>query len=293
MRKLIWIALLLCGAALPAHAQDFAQAPQAAQGAIAQASQDGAQALENAQGVTAPEPNAPEPVFVAPAEGIGSSDWQFDVSKAIAAELADTPAWSLAIGYLREISPKTQDWNLLLLQTKIDLQQGDVASAQEGISRAIQAHPTNPRIIEMAGHVAADAGDFETAAAYYHQVLALNPRNATQIKLSLARIEFAQKKYSDVIGIYESVLSEIQPTSEILVRLSACYENIGDIEHAEYYLKSNLEVHPNRLLALLPLERFYKRHQMQEQADRIARERESLQKNDNTRELRALQKSAR
>ena len=284
MRKLIWTALFLCLHASPVWAQDVA----VVQGQVPQDAPYVSADIE-----TPSEADTPQNAFIAPQTGIGSDDWQFDISKAIAAELADTPAWSLAIPYLRELSPKTQDWNLLFLQAKIDLQQGDVAAAEEGITRALNAHPTNPRIIEMAGHVAADAGNYDQAAVYYHQVLALNPRNATQIKLALARIEFAQKKYSDVIGIYEPILNEIQPTSEILVRLSACYENLGDIEHAEYYLKSNLKVHPNRLLALLPLERFYKRHQMTEQAEQVARERESLQKDENTRELRALQRSAK
>ncbi|MBQ8037523.1 MAG: tetratricopeptide repeat protein, partial [Proteobacteria bacterium] len=254
---------------------------------------DHAPALTQFETTASPEPALP-PAPTPPSQGIGSDDWQFDISKAIAAELADTPAWSLAIPYLRELSPKTQDWNILLLQAKIDLQQGDVASAQDGISRALQAHPTNPRIIEMAGHVAADAGHFDQAVEHYEHALALRPRNATQIKLALARIKFAQQKYQEVIQIYESIINDIQPTSEILVRLSACYENTNDLERAELYLKQNLKVHPNRLFALLPLERFYRRHQMNELADQTAQEREHLQNKDGApRELRALQRSAR
>ncbi|MBQ9242285.1 MAG: tetratricopeptide repeat protein [Proteobacteria bacterium] len=284
MHRPICTPMLLCALCATAHAQGNDTLPT---------SSDHAPALAQFETTASPEPALP-PAPTPPSQGIGSDDWQFDISKAIAAELADTSAWSLAIPYLRELSPKTQDWNILLLQAKIDLQQGDVASAQEGITRALQAHPTNPRIIEMAGHVAADAGHFDQAVEHYEHVLALHPRNATQIKLALARIKFAQQKYQEVIQIYESIINDIQPTSEILVRLSACYENTNDLERAELYLKQNLKVHPNRLFALLPLERFYRRHQMNELADQTAQEREHLQNKDGApRELRALQRSAR
>lgn len=230
----------------------------------------------------------------APAETVpGSDDWHFDMSKAIAIELADTPAWSLAMPYLHEIGPKTQDWNILLLQARVELQRGDVKTAQSLIERALSAHPKNPRILAMAGNIAADAGEQDKAVGYFESVLSMQPDN-TQVLMALGRIRSAQSKWQDAIDIYQRLLKLTMPTAEICSRLASACENTGDLECAEKYLVMNLDIHPNRALALLPLERFYRRHQKTDKANDIARELSRYKKNENeNRELRALQKSAK
>ncbi len=221
--------------------------------------------------------------------------WHFEVSKAIALELADTSSWSLSAPYLREISPKTQDWNLLLLQAKVELQHGEIPNAEAVIQRALRENPGNPRIVAMAGNIAADAGKYEEAIQYLEHALEIQPKNATYMQ-SLARIYFASKDWPHAIALYERALSRVTPTSEMYVRLATAYENLDELTKAEYYLKANLEIHPTRALALMPLERFYQRHAdiYPGRAAEITAERNQLQKRDgDTRELRALQKSAK
>ncbi len=224
---------------------------------------------------------------------IGSEDWQFNMAKAIASELADTPAWSLAASYLREISPKTQDWNLLLLQAKVELQHGNIPEAEKIIERALQMNGKNPRILAMAGNIAFDAGRQEYAIAYFEEALSLQPKN-TQVLLSLGRIRSARQEWNQAIELYERLLTLVTPTSEICMRLAVAYENIGDLEKAESNLLTNLNVHPNRILALMPLERFYLKHQKLDRASEITKEREKLQKKEgDQRTLRGLQKSSK
>lgn len=223
----------------------------------------------------------------------GSEEWHFDMSKAIAVELADTPSWSLSMPYFQEISSKTQDWNILLLQSRVELQRGDIESAQKLIERALSAHSKNPRILAMAGYIASDAGEQEKAVGYFESVLKLQPDN-TQVLMALGRIRSAQGKWNEAVAIYQRLLTLTMPTAEICSRLAAACENVGDIECAEKYLVMNLDIHPNRVFALMPLERFYRRHQKNEKADEAARERSRYQKNENAhRELRALQRSSR
>ncbi|MBQ9817845.1 MAG: tetratricopeptide repeat protein [Proteobacteria bacterium] len=225
---------------------------------------------------------------------LSSENWHFEMSKNIAIELADTPAWSMALPYLAELTPKTQDWNVMLLHAKVELQRGNIDEADRIIQKALSANPQNARVLAMAGNIAADAGRYNDAVRYLEKARSIHP-NAAPIMLSLARIRFARKEWLEVITLYERALSLISPTSEIYVRLSTAYENMGTLERAEFYLKENLEVHPNRHLALMPLERFYRRHNRLEQAEQTARERAILQqkKEEDTRSLRALQKSAR
>ena len=224
---------------------------------------------------------------------IGSEDWHFNVSKAIAVELADTPAWSIAAAYLREISPKSQDWNLLLLKEKVELQYGNIPEAEKVIQRALEMNDQNPRILTMAGNIASDAGKLDDAVYYYEKAIEKQPKN-TQVLLSLGRIRSARREWSQTIEVYEKLLTLMSPTSEICVRLATAYENTGELNKAESNLIANLELHPNRVLALMPLERFYRKYQKTERADEIAKEREKLQKKEgDQRVLRDLQKSSR
>ena len=71
------------------------------------------------------------------------------------------------------------------------------------------------------------------------------------------------------------------------------YENLGDLSNAERYFKQNLETHPNRVLAILPLERFYIRQNDTARAAQLAKEREKLQKKDDGRALRDLLPSSK
>ena len=225
---------------------------------------------------------------------IGSDDWHFEVSKSIAVELADSPSWSLSLGYLRDISVQTQDWNVLLLQAKVELQQGNVDAARAAIDRALALYPDNPRILAMAGNVAADSGQFEQAENYYRRVLDKQPHHA-QVLLALARIYYARKDWAQVIAVYESLNRVSEPTSEVWVRMATACEGMGDFERAEDYLKQNLEIHPNRVIALLALERFYGRIGATDKAQNVANERARLQKTENadTRVMRSLPNSSR
>ena len=221
--------------------------------------------------------------------------WHFEVSKAIALELAETPSWSLSAPYLREMSPKTQDWHLLLLLAKVELQHGAIQEAETVIQRALRENPSNPRIIAMAGNIAADAGKYEEAIQYMEHALEIQPKNASYMQ-TLARIHFTCKNWQQAIALYERALSRVSPTSEMYVRLATAYENVNEFSKAEFYLKENLVIHPSRVIALMPLERFYQRHAdiYPGRAAEITAERNQLQKRDgDTRELRALQKSAK
>ena len=234
------------------------------------------------------------PVFAQASPEPGTQPWHFDVSKAIALELADSSSWSMASVYLRDISPNSQDWNLLLLQAKVELQQGNLDNAQMAIHRALSLYPTNPRILTMAGNIAADSGDQNSAEKYYLQVLNLQPHN-TQVLTSMARIYYGRQDWSQVVSTYETLNRLTEPTSEVLVRMATACEKLGDLNRAESYLKRNLEIHPNRVIALLVLENFYKRTGNEAKYSETSRERtRAQQKSDgDARNLRALPASSR
>ena len=224
----------------------------------------------------------------------GDSDWHFEVSKAIATELADSPAWRLATSYLRELGANSQNWNLLLLQAKVELQQGHLNEARDVITRAVAQYPDNPRILIMAGNIASDCGDDASAIDYYEKAKKIQPRNPA-IYLGLGRIHIGAQNWAAAIQNYETYRSFAEPTSEVLVRLAMAYENTGDLEKAESCLIRNSYVHPNRAMALMPLERFYIRQKMTEKAEATSRERLKYQNQNapDTRNLRALAPSSR
>ena len=222
----------------------------------------------------------------------GSEQWDYNVAKSIATTLADTPYWSMSLPYFRDLSARSQDWNVRLLHAKVELQRGYTDRAQKAIDDAMAIHPNNPRLWLMAGDIAADSGNAKTAIDYYAKVLSVQPNN-DHAQLHLARQYFVLRQWQNVIDIYDAYLATHDPTSEILVRLSAACENIGDIARAEKYLLENIDKHSNRALAYLPLERFYRRQNDEARANSIAKERAKYQKNDDDRNLRKLLPSSR
>lgn len=222
----------------------------------------------------------------------GSDQWDYDVAKSIATTLADTPYWSMSLPYFRDLSARSQDWNVRLLHAKVELQRGYTDRAQKAIDDAMAIHPNNPRLWLMAGDIAADSGNAQNAIDYYAKVLSVQPNN-DHAQLHLARQYFVLRQWQNVIDIYDAYLATHEPTSEILVRLSAACENIGDIARAEKYLIENIDTHSNRALAYLPLERFYRRQNDEARAKSIAKERAKYQKNDDDRNLRKLLPSSR
>lgn len=224
----------------------------------------------------------------------GTQEWHFEVSKGIALELAESSSWSMASVYLRDISPNSQDWNLLLLQAKVELQQNNLNEAKSAIERALQLHPQNPRILTMAGNIAADMGDQDAAEKYYLQVLKLQPHQ-TAVLMAMARIYYGRQDWKNVISTYEMLNRLVEPTSEVLVRMATACEKLGDTSRAEEYLKRNLEVHPNRVMALLALERFYQRTGDNNKYQETSRERMKYQQKTegDPRNLRALPSSSK
>ena len=198
----------------------------------------------------------------------------------------------MSLPYFRDLSARSQDWNVRLLHAKVELQRGYTDRAQKAIDDAMTIHPNNPRLWLMAGDIAADSGNAKTAIDYYAKVLSVQPNN-DHAQLHLARQYFVLRQWQNVIDIYDAYLATHDPTSEILVRLSAACENIGDIARAEKYLLENIDKHSNRALAYLPLERFYRRQNDEARANSIAKERAKYQKNDDDRNLRKLLPSSR
>ena len=182
-----------------------------------------------------------------------------------------------------------------MLHAKVELQHGEIQNAETIVNRALKENPDNPRIIAMAGNIAADAGKTDEAIQYMKRALEIQPKNVAFMQ-TLARIYYSCQDWSHAIELYERALSRVSATSEMYVRLAMAHENVGNLEKAELYLKENLEIHPTRALALMPLERFYQRHAdiYPGRAREIAAERTQIQKRDtDSRELRALQKSSR
>ncbi len=220
------------------------------------------------------------------------SEWQFQMSKTLAMTLAESSDWTLALPYFRALSAKTQDWNFLMAHAKIELQQGNLEEATTTVQHALALNPQNPRILVLAGQVAYDAGQLEQASMYLQKAMTLQPHNV-QAMASLARLRFAQRDWADAVVWYERLMRQAEPTSELLVKTAMAYENLGDLSNAERYFKQNLETHPNRVLALLPLERFYIRQNDTARAAQLAKEREKLQKKDDDRALRDLLPSSK
>ena len=231
-------------------------------------------------------------LYAQDAPQVGSAQWHFETSKAIGSALADSAYWNMSLPYFRDIGEKTQDWSVLLMLSKVELQQGNYDASLHAIQRALAVSPENPRLLFTAAQIFTDSGDTSQAIDFYEKTLSIQP-NHPQAVLALARLKFAQGDWNEVIALYEPWLSQHEPTSEPLVRLAVSYENLGNVDKAERYLLQNVDIHPNRAIALVALERFYTRQGKTEQAKKAAKARAEIQKTADDRNLRQLQRSSR
>lgn len=223
---------------------------------------------------------------------VGSAEWQWTTSKAVAIALYESGEWELALRHLDSLGTQTTDWYVQYLRARAALHLGRIAHAQDIARKALAYHPQNPRILFLIGDVALDSGNYDEAQAYLSQGLALRPKDR-EAQLSLGRVLMARGSFEEAASHYERVLSEQGATSEILLKLAICYENTKNLKRAEFYLLENSKLHQNPQMGLVPLQRFYQRQQMQKAVDEVNKRLELLQKQGDPRRLRQLQPSKR
>ncbi len=221
-----------------------------------------------------------------------TQDWEWSTSKAIAYALYESGEWELALSYLDALGVHSTDWYLQYVRARAALHLGDVEHASRIVEKALASHSENPRILFLAGDVALDSGDYEGAEAFLRHGLILRAKDR-DAQLSLGRVLMAKGDFTQAAQHYEHMLSMYSASSEILLKLASCYENTQNLKRAELYLIKNSKLHQNPRMGLMPLQRFYQRHDMTELAKQTAQQLEQLQAQEDKRKLRQLQPSKR
>jgi tetratricopeptide (TPR) repeat protein len=105
----------------------------------------------------------------------------------------------LYINKAKEINPN--DINLILLESNIQWELGDVKLYKKLISRALEINPSNADLLFNLGVVSADNDDIENAKMYYDKAISVNP-NYTKAYLNIAALILSQEE-----GIIEEMNS--------------------------------------------------------------------------------------
>lgn len=222
---------------------------------------------------------------------LGSNDWDFAVAKAIALDFANHGKWARAGIYLDEIAEKTQDWNVLLMWSRVKIQLGDMATADKAIKLALKQAPENPRILFTAGDIATDLNHSDEALIFYEKALALQP-DQTYAAMILGRLYAKQNEWEKLIPIYERIVQTTTPTPEVWIRLAVAHEQAGNTERAEVCYREYAKLSTNRAIGLSQLLVFYERIGQTDKANEVKKKLSSLGQGDQ-RNLRALMPSTR
>ena len=222
---------------------------------------------------------------------LGSNDWDFAVAKAIALDFANHGKWARACIYLYEIAEKTQDWNVLLVWSRVKIQLGDMVTADKAIKLALKQAPENPRILFTAGDIATDLNHPDEALLFYEKALALQP-DQTYAAMILGRLYAKQNEWEKLIPIYERIVQTTTPTPEVWIRLAVAHEQAGNIKRAEICYREYANLSTNRAIGLSQLLVFYERIGQTDKASEVKKKLSSLGQGDQ-RNLRALMPSAR
>ncbi len=231
------------------------------------------------------------PLAQAGDQTLGSDDWTFALQKQIAVDFAEAGMWGRADAYLDLIGPKTQDWNVLLLWSRVKIQLGDIESADKAIRLALAQAPDNPRILFTAGDLALDLNRLDDAEQHYEKALRIQP-DRPQIALVLGRLYSRQNKWEKLIPIYERLVSTTDAPSEVWIRLALAHEQAGNLARAETCYREYAMMSRNRAVGLSHLAVFYERTGQKDRANEVRHQIDQLGAGDK-RNMRALLPSSR
>lgn len=115
---------------------------------------------------------------------------------------------------------------------------GNVASALPHLERLAKLEPNNGRPHRLMGIIFRDLSDFERAVTAYQESLARDPRqpDADEIRLELARCQFAQLKYDDAL----TTLRDGHETPAVLTLRAQCFHAKGLVDQAEQCVQQAL-----------------------------------------------------
>lgn len=125
---------------------------------------------------------------------------------------------------------------------------GNVALAMPHLERLAKLEPTNGRPHRLMGIIYRDLSDFDRAAAAYQESLDRDPRqpDANEIRLELARCQFAKLKYDDALA----VLRDCGESPAVFTLRAQCYHAKGLVDQAEECVAEALAADPDDAEAL-------------------------------------------
>ena len=145
----------------------------------------------------------------------------------------------------------SNDINLILLESNIKWELGDVESYKILISQALEIDPSNADLLFNLGVVSADNDDVENAKMYYDKAISVDP-NYTKAYLNIAALILSQEE-----GIIEE-MNSLGTSNADYNR----YDDLQDIRNNIYkeaipYLETILSIETNNISAARTLRNIY------------------------------------
>ena len=153
------------------------------------------------------------------------------------------------INKAKEIS--SNDINLILLESNIKWELGDVESYKSLISQALEIDPSNADLLFNLGVVSADNDDIENAKIYYNKAISVDPKY-TKAYLNIAALILSQEE-----GIIEE-MNSLGTSNADYNR----YDDLQDVRNNIYkeaipYLETILSIENNNISAARTLRNIY------------------------------------
>jgi 4-amino-4-deoxy-L-arabinose transferase-like glycosyltransferase/cytochrome c-type biogenesis protein CcmH/NrfG len=143
--------------------------------------------------------------------------------------------------------------NVLSLEATLLGSQGDIAGAERAARAAVRLHPLDAEAYGMLGNVFANAGQLDSAAAYFEVVLKRDPYSL-QAWNNLGNIALSRQDYASARRYYEGAL-KIRPTFTLaMFHLGLCDYYEGRVEQAHARWQEILKLDPSFAKARAALE---------------------------------------
>jgi putative PEP-CTERM system TPR-repeat lipoprotein len=154
-------------------------------------------------------------------------------------DLKDAKAQLEALRKVRPNHPQTA-----FMEARIAFQAGDLKAASEHAENMLKWGGENPRVLELAGAIAARTGSLLVAEQRLNKALQIAP-GLPLARLALAQVYLSSGQGPKALKTLQPMLDSKAPSAEALSLAGAAHAQSGDTTQAEEFFKRALALNPN------------------------------------------------
>jgi tetratricopeptide (TPR) repeat protein len=140
---------------------------------------------------------------------------------------------------VEELDPENPDWPYY--RGHVAMAAGDVAAAVAHFARVLELRPGDLAALVYSADLQLQQGDGDAARALLERAADDHP-SSTVVGARLGELDLAQGRYEEAVRLLTAVLAAEPAATRLNHALGMAYRELGDMEHARFYLERRGDV---------------------------------------------------